>query len=228
MSLPYVREVKALVRIHPNLHGLPTASFHHMQRLNAGSVSGTALPMKPPSVQSPFAQRRCYLRWGDIHCLLRGRYSSVIAPMDSCAKPIWLSPPSATASFEESGQVATSPCCQRALPDVISANPSSDAWSHTPAVPQSASTCFFFCGIGLPPRRKGVGSRSFSRTRLSTRSDFGAADISYVQASKFACLPDRSYRCNTAAGQPRLLLPGRTCFVTSTRTGYANRPNTGN
>ena len=40
MSLPYVREVKALVRIHPNLHGLPTASFHHMRRLIAGSESG--------------------------------------------------------------------------------------------------------------------------------------------------------------------------------------------
>jgi len=32
----------------------------------------------------------------------------------------------------------------------------------------------------------------------------------------------------TAAGQPRLLHPGRTCFVASARTGYASRPNTGN
>ena len=31
-----------------------------------------------------------------------------------------------------------------------------------------------------------------------------------------------------AAGQPRLLHPGRTCFVASARTGYASRPNTGN
>jgi hypothetical protein len=54
------------------------------------------------------------------------------------------------------------------------------------------------------------------------------ANISYVQASEFARLPDRSYRCNTAAGQLRLLLPGKTCFVTSARTGYAIRPNTGN
>jgi hypothetical protein len=50
----------------------------------------------------------------------------------------------------------------------------------------------------------------------------------YVQASEFARLPDRAYRCNIAAGQLRLLLPGRTCFVTSARTGYAIRPNTGN
>jgi len=32
----------------------------------------------------------------------------------------------------------------------------------------------------------------------------------------------------SAAGQPRLLHPGRTCFVASARTGYASRPNTGN
>jgi hypothetical protein len=31
-----------------------------------------------------------------------------------------------------------------------------------------------------------------------------------------------------ATGQPGLLRPGLSCFVTSTRTGYANRPNTGN
>jgi hypothetical protein len=33
---------------------------------------------------------------------------------------------------------------------------------------------------------------------------------------------------HTATGQPRLLGPGRTCFVASARTGHANRPNTGN
>ena len=35
------------------------------------------------------------------------------------------------ASFEESSQVATSPCCQRVLPDVISASPSQDARAPT-------------------------------------------------------------------------------------------------
>jgi hypothetical protein len=32
----------------------------------------------------------------------------------------------------------------------------------------------------------------------------------------------------TDTGQPRLLHPGKACFVTSARTGYASRPNTGN
>src|ERR1700680_373374 len=45
-----------------------------------------------------------------------------------------LSSPSALASFEESLQVATSPCCWRDLPDVISANPSLRAWAPVTAV----------------------------------------------------------------------------------------------
>lgn len=32
----------------------------------------------------------------------------------------------------------------------------------------------------------------------------------------------------TTAEQPGILRPGLSCFVASTRTGYANRPNTGN
>src|ERR1039458_7733830 len=72
------------------------------------------------------------------HCLLRGRYSSVIAPTDSFANPRWLFYPSALASSKKSLQVATSPCCQWDLPDVISANLSPDAWSPCTAVPRSA------------------------------------------------------------------------------------------
>lgn len=46
-----------------------------------------------------------------IHRLLRGHYSSVIAPADSFANPIWLFFPSALASCKKSSQVASSPCC---------------------------------------------------------------------------------------------------------------------
>ena len=52
-------------------------------------------PTRPPSVQSPFAQLGCYLRWGDVIRLLRGHYSSVVARTGSCAAPVGLSPPSA-------------------------------------------------------------------------------------------------------------------------------------
>ena len=84
------------------------------------------------------------------------------------------------------------PCYQQDLPDVISANPSSDARSPTTTVPPSAFTCFFLCGIGLPPRRKRVGFRSFSQTRLSARQDFGAADISLCSGLQ-VCSSPRSF-----------------------------------
>jgi hypothetical protein len=66
-------------------------------------------------------------------------------------------------------------------------------------------------------------SRQPAHSRLSPFRDWQT--FLYVQASEFARLPDRSYRCNVAAG-PTLSLPGRTCFVTSARTGDAIRPNT--
>jgi len=49
-------------------------------------------------------------------------------------RTITLPPPSASASFGGSLQVATSPCWEMALPDVISASPSLDAWTCTPVV----------------------------------------------------------------------------------------------
>ena len=52
-------------------------------------------PRRPPSVQSPFAQLGCYLRWGDVIRLLGGHYPSVVAHTGSCAAPVELSPPSA-------------------------------------------------------------------------------------------------------------------------------------
>jgi len=122
VSLTSFREIQALARIHPDFGGLPTASFHRIRRLIAGSESDPRAADETAKIQSPFAPVRCYLLGGDVCRLLGRHYSSVIAPMDSCAKPVWLSLPSATASFRESLQVATSPCCQRALPDVISAS----------------------------------------------------------------------------------------------------------
>jgi hypothetical protein len=78
------------------------------------------------------------------------------------------------------------------------------------------------------PKRGELASRFFPRTRLFVGSFSRLQTFRYVQAPKFARLPDRSHRCSLAAGRPRLLHPGRTCFVASARTGYARRPNTGN
>src|SRR6516162_2315422 len=112
------------------------------------------------------------------------------------------------ASFVESLQVATSPCCYRDSPDVISANPSPDAWSPTPTVPPRAFTCFFLCVIGLPRVGIGSASRFVPRTRLFAACFSRLQTFHYVQAPEFARLPDRSHRCAHRTGQPRLLRSG--------------------
>ena len=127
-----------------------------------------------------------------VHRLLRGHYSSVVAPTDSFANPVWLFFPSALASFKKSSQVATSPCCQRDLPDVISANLSSDAWSPTTAVPQGAFTCFFLRAIGLPQQRCGSASRLKPANTTSRGSVFEAADIPLCSGLR-VCSSPRSF-----------------------------------
>jgi len=76
-----------------------------------------------------------------------------------------------------------------------SANLSSDAWSHVPAVPQTACTCFFVCVIGLPLGRRGLASRFYPRNNFSAGVISRLQTFLYVQASEFARLPDCSYRC---------------------------------
>jgi hypothetical protein len=59
------------------------------------------------------------LRQGDVIHLLRGHYSSVFARTGTCANPVSSPLLRFFTSFEESLQVATSPCCHRDLLDVI-------------------------------------------------------------------------------------------------------------
>ena len=149
--------------------------------------------MDPPSAQSPFAPMLVFPSSGRrVHHLLRGRYASVIAPTDSFANPVWLFLPSAIASCKKSSQVATSPCCHRDFPDVISANLSSDAWSLATAVPRSAYTCFFLRVIGLPPERPGSASRFYPRIRLLAGGVFEAADIPLCSGLR-VCSSPRSF-----------------------------------
>jgi hypothetical protein len=77
--------------------------------------------------------------------------------VDAESAAIQLSPDGSKASFVESLQVATSPCCRRDLPDVISVNPSLGAWAPVTAVSRSAHACFFLHVIGLPPYTIEVG-----------------------------------------------------------------------
>lgn len=111
------------------------------------------------------------------------------------------------------------------LPDVISANPSLDAWTPTPAV----------SGLHLPvssPRASafptlGTGRHlAFPRAATPARDSItGLQSFPNVQASRFARHPGRSYRSACSRWQPWLLPPSTVEIVTSLHVGYASRPN---
>src|SRR5215471_2271931 len=132
--------------------------------------------------------------------LLRGRYSSLFAPTGTCASPVGSPLLRFFTSFEEPLQVATSPCCQRDLPDVISENLSCDARASTTTVcrlllpvTSSASSAF--------PNGKWVGLPFLSAKATSQRGTFRRLQpFLYVQASQFACHSGRSYHYSVLQG----------------------------
>ena len=190
--------------------------------------AGRHTATKPPSVQSPFAQLRCYLRWGDVSAIS----SEGVTPPSSLLRahvplPLGSLLLRHLASFEESWQVVRSPCCPRELPDVISENLSLDAGSRTPAahrvlLPVSSTVSSAF------PRRE-LGRLSAFGLRITTsRRIVSRMQILMFRPPSLLTPQIVPTAASTAAGQPGLLRPGLSCFVTSARTGYANRPNTGN
>ena len=98
-----------------------------------GSAPGCRLGPGPPSAQSPFAPSRCYLVGDDIECHLEGRYPLFVAHTGSCVRPKPSHRLLALATVGGSLQVAANPCWVMALPDVISASLSQDAWARIPA-----------------------------------------------------------------------------------------------
>jgi len=177
---------------------LPPASPPDRSWHCAGFIKPAAIqPRTPPSVLSPFAQLRCYLRWGDVSAIS----SEGVTPPSSLLRahvplPLGSLLLRHLASFEESWQVVRSPCCPRELPDVISENLSLDAGSRTPAVHRVHSPVSSTMSSAFPKQRMGrlpafcPTNYDFSQVRVSRMQIF--LDVS---ASKFALPPDRSYRC---------------------------------
>ncbi len=79
--------------------------------------------------------------------------------------------------------------------------------------------------IGLPCARQ-IGFPTTPRTATSVRPNFSELQsFLYVQAPRFAHHPGRSHHNPEWTGQPWLLLPNNSRFVTSPCPGYASRPN---
>jgi len=192
--------------------------------------AGRHTAKKPPSVLSPFAQLRCYLRWGDVSAIS----SEGVTPPSSLLRahvplPLGSLLLRHLASFEESWQVVRSPCCPRELPDVISENLSVDAGPRTPAVHRVLSPVSSTMSSAFPKERMGRLPASCPRITTSRRSVFRGCRYSLMFRPPSLLSPQIvPTAAHTVAGQPGILRPGLSCFVASTRTGYANRPNTGN
>ena len=158
----------------PATPGLPPASPPEPSWRCAGFIKPAAnQPRKPPSVLSPFAQLRCYLRWGDVSAIS----SEGVTPQSSLLRahvplPMSSLPLQHLASFEESLQVVLSPCFPRELPDVISESLSLDAGSRTPAVHRVLSPVSSTVSSAFPKQRMGRLPASGPRITISRRSAF--------------------------------------------------------
>jgi hypothetical protein len=160
MSLPLRPEVQALVRVRPAAEwfapgfvpgpgcGLvcPVLSSraracrrnHQVPRVPLPDVGVTSIRETCPASSEDITPRSSLLQ----------THASI-----PCGSPLLR----LLASFVESSQVATSPCCYRDYPDVISANPSSDAWSRTPAGPTECIYLFLPLCHRPSPCRNWVG-----------------------------------------------------------------------
>jgi len=79
------------------------------------------------------------------------------------------------------------------------------------------------------PRDVRSASRIYSANNDFSRDDFRGCRYSVMFRPPSLLAPRIvPTAANTGAGQLGLLHPGTSCFVTSARSGYANRPNTGN
>src|SRR5262249_48497433 len=132
------------------------------------------------------------------------------------------------ASFGESLQVVTSPCCPRQLPDVILRT---FPWMLDP-VPRRYTVCLhlFLPRCHRPsPKRHGSASRVCPANNDFSQALFRGCRYSVMFRPPSLLAPQIvPTAANTSAGQPGLLRPSRTRFVASPRIGYANRLKTGN
>ena len=165
---------------HARHSGLPSASPPELSWRYAGFIKPAAIrPSEPPSVLSPLAQLRCYLRWGDVSAIS----SEGVTPPSSLLRahvplPLGSLLLRHLASFEESSQVVRSPCCPRELPDVIILlSLSLDAGSRTPAVHRVLSPVSSTMSSAFPKRRMGrlpafcPTNYDFSRARCFEDAD---------------------------------------------------------
>jgi hypothetical protein len=207
----------------PTRVGLPRSSSLKSWLLRLPSLT----ILGPPSAQSSFACHQRYSCQGGVQHHLEGHYSFFIAHTSSCAKPAPSSEFVYPHFIRRSLQVAASPCWEPGSSRRYLRNSFLRCLVLNPDGPTEC-TCLF-----LPRRHRPsldpsqVGLPFYPRTRFFFRGEVSrlSSDISYVQASEFACLPDRSHRCifcraaeTSTSGQNvlRYLCTHRICYPPDT------------
>src|SRR5262249_23326953 len=98
-------------------------------------------------------------------------------------------------------------------------------WTPYPGGTPCARACCFHSVIGLPQVENRSASRVCPRITTSRGVAFRGCRYSVMFRPPSLLAPQIvPTAANTPTGQPGLLRPGTSCFVTSARTGYANRP----
>jgi hypothetical protein len=159
-GLPTEVEAQALARVHPSPPWFtlqPSPFFEaRLPRLRVRDRPGTTecpeplctTETLPPSWKCPALPR-----WALPH--LRRSYGLM-------RRTKTLPPPSALASGGWSLQVAASPCWEMALPDVISADSSLDAWACTPAARVVLIPAASHAASAFPTPFRWVGAHNFT------------------------------------------------------------------
>jgi len=156
---------------------------------------------------------------------IRGRYPSFIALTDSCARPPILPPPRLSPCLAGLCRLSPVPAgwwpfptlSLQVFPWMPGPLPRRLPWCLCPFLPRE---------LRPSPRHDRVGVLATPRAATSARTFISRLQaFLYVQASKFACHPDRSDRYDIAVWPPWRLLPNLEEFVSSLPVGYANCPN---
>jgi hypothetical protein len=179
-----------------------------------------------PSAQSSFAWHQRYSCQGGVQHHLEGHYPFFIAHTSSCAKPA----PSSGFVYPHFFPAVLAGCCEppagnrffptlspQFFPQMPGPQPRRSHRVHLP-VSSSVSSAFL---RPLSSRLTVLSANAIFRGEVSRLS----SDISYVQASEFARLPDRSHRCKfcraaetSTSGQNvlRCLCTHRICYPSDT------------
>ncbi len=160
-------------------------------------------------------------------CLLEGSYPFVVARTGSCARPVALHPASAWPRSDGLCRLLSAPAGHRPFPTL-----SLPIFPHVsgpllrllpgctrPLLPQ---------GHWPAPRMDRVGATRFSDSYFRRYYVSELQSFTDVQTRRFARHAGSSHLAPCGTWQPWLLHPRLSWFVTSPRSGHANRPNPGN